>query len=84
MVPLGCGAAYAYQLVCDMRKLDELQSRMSLEAAATTCLGVFLAVLIYPVVQVAGFIGPLQPHYVLILLSALWMGGYLNAYRRYR
>ncbi len=84
LVPIGCGLAYAFQLVHDMQKLDELQTRINLEATATACLGVFIAALVYPVVQSAGFAGPLQPYYVLILLSALWMAGYLNAYRRYR
>jgi hypothetical protein len=61
-----------------------LQLRIHLEAAATACLGVFLAVMVYPVFRIAGFVGELQPYYVLFLLVGLLLFGYLNANRRYR
>ncbi len=83
-VPLGCGVAYTIRLLRDLAKLDELQLRIQLEAAATACLGVFIAALLYPVLQIAGFVGPLQPYYVVFLLVGTLMIGYLNAVRRYR
>jgi hypothetical protein len=83
-VPLVCGAAYAFRLLRDLAKLDELQLRIQLEAAATACLGVFLVTIVYPVFQIAGFVGPLQPYYVIFLLVGLLLAGYLNANRRYR
>ena len=83
-VPVVCGVAYAFRLLRDLAKLDELQLRIQLEAAATACLGVFLVTLLYPILQIAGFVGPLQPYYVIFLLVGLLLAGYLNANRRYR
>ncbi len=83
-VPLVCGVAYAVRLLRDLARLDELQLRIQLEAAATACLGVFLVTILYPVLQIAGFVGPLQPYYVIFLLVGTLLVGYLNANRRYR
>jgi hypothetical protein len=83
-VPLVCGVAYAFRLLRDLARLDELQLRIQLEAAATACLGVFLVTLLYPILQIAGFVGQLQPYYVVFLLVGLLLVGYLNANRRYR
>jgi O-antigen/teichoic acid export membrane protein len=83
-VPIICGLAYMRQMVRDVRQLDELQLRIHLEAAAIACLGVFVAANIYPVMQIAGFVGPLQPYYVVFLLVGLVLVGYVNAIRRYR
>jgi len=83
-VPLVCGVAYSFRLLRDLARLDELQLRIQLEAAATACLGVFLVTIVYPVFQIAGFVGPLQPYYVIFLLVGLLLAGYLNANRRYR
>lgn len=83
-VPVVCGVAYAFRLLRDLARLDELQLRIQLEAAATACLGVFLVTILYPVLQIAGFVGPLQPYYVIFLLVGLLLAGYLNANRRYR
>ena len=83
-IPLVCGAAYAFRLLRDLARLDELQLRIQLEAAATACLGVFLVTIVYPVFQIAGFVGPLQPYYVIFLLVGLLLVGYFNANRRYR
>lgn len=84
IVPVGCGAAYTVRLVRDFARLDELQLRIRLEAAATACLGVLLAVMAYPIFRIAGFVGELQPYYVVFLLVGLLLFGYLNANRRYR
>src|ERR1039457_1053358 len=45
-IPLVCGAAYAFRLLRDLARLDELQLRIQLEAAATACLGVFLVTIV--------------------------------------
>jgi hypothetical protein len=83
-VPVACGIAYTFRLVRDLGRLDELQLRIQLEAAATACLGVFLAAMVYPVFERAGFVGQLQPYYVLFLLLGLLLVGCFNANRRYR
>jgi hypothetical protein len=84
LVPVACSLAYVRQLIRDLRRLDELELRIQLEAAATACLGVFVAAMIYPVMQIAGFVGPLQPYYVVFFLVGLVLVGYFNAIRRYR
>ncbi|HEY1204343.1 MAG: hypothetical protein ABSH46_19230 [Bryobacteraceae bacterium] len=83
-LPLVCGVGYIFRLLRDLARLDELQLRIQLEAAATACLGVFLVTILYPILQFAGFVGPLQPFYVTFLLVGLLMLGYFNANRRYR
>jgi hypothetical protein len=72
------------RLVRDFARLDELQVRVLLEAAATACLGVFLGSLLYPIFRIAGFVGELQPFYVTFLLVGLLLFGSFNANRRYR
>lgn len=84
IVPVALGLVYARQVVRDLKNLDELQVRMQLEGAATACLGVFILSLLYPVLQQAGFVGPMQSYYVVIVLAALLVIGNYNAYRRYR
>ncbi len=84
VIPLACGVAYTFRLLRDLARLDELQLRVQLEAAATACLGVFIAAMVYPIFQIAGFVGQLQAYYVLFLLVGLLLFGYLNANRRYR
>ena len=83
-IPLVCGAAYTFRLLRDLARLDELQLRIQLEAAATACLGVFIAAMVYPIFQIAGFVGQLQAYYVIFLLVGLLLFGYFNANRRYR
>jgi hypothetical protein len=83
-VPVACGVAYIWRLLYGMKQLDELQLRIHLEAAATACVGVFVAAIIYPVFQIAGFIGRLEPYYVVFLIAGLLGMGYFNAVGRYR
>ena len=83
-VPLASATAYIYFLLRDMRRLDELQLRVHLEAASVACLGTFVLMLIYPAIQYAGFVGPLRPVYVVYLMLALVGLGYMNATRRYK
>jgi len=84
LVPLGCGVAYVHFLLRDMRRLDELQLRVHLEAAAVGCLGTFVVMLLYPAVQYAGFLGQLRPVYVVFVLIGSMGLGYANAVRRYK
>lgn len=84
LVPLACGGMYIRYLVRDMQRLDELQLRIHLEATATACVGLFVAAIVFPVVQMAGFAGRLQAYQVVFALVALVLFGYLNATRRYR
>jgi hypothetical protein len=83
-LPLGCGGAFTVRLLRDFARLDELQARILLEASATACLGVFLALFVYPIFRFAGFVGELQPYYVSLLLAGLFLFGSFNAKRRYR
>jgi hypothetical protein len=82
-IPLVCGVAYTFRLLRDLARMDELQLRIQLEAAAIACLGVFIGTIVYPILQFAGFVGPLQAFYVTFLLVGLLLLGYLNAKRRY-
>ncbi len=82
--PLACGLVYIHYLVRDMRRLDELQLRIHLEAAATACVGIFVAAVVFPAVQMAGFVHRLESHYVVFALVLFMLAGYLNAHRRYR
>jgi hypothetical protein len=84
LLPVACGAVWISYLIRDLRLLDELQLRIHLEAAAISCVGIFTGALVYPVVQRAGFVGPLQPRYVLLAVLALAGTGYFMASRRYR
>jgi hypothetical protein len=83
-VPLASAAAYIHFLLRDMRRLDELQLRVHLEAASVACLGTFVLMLIYPAIQYSGFVGQIRPVYVVYMMLALAGLGYLNAVRRYR
>ena len=67
-----------------MRRLDELQLRVQLEAASVACLGTFVLMLLYPAIQYAGFVGQIRPVYVIYVMLALAGLGYLNAVRRYK
>ena len=83
-VPLVSAVAYIHFLLRDMRRLDELQLRVQLEAASVACLGTFVLMLLYPAIQYAGFVGQIRPVYVVYVMLALAGLGYLNAVRRYR
>jgi chromate transport protein ChrA len=79
-----CIALYVRAVIRDMRRLDELQQRIMLEAASVACLGTFGLCLVYPVFKTAGLVGTLQPVVVVFVLAALGGVGYFIALRRYR
>jgi hypothetical protein len=84
LVPLVFSAVYIHYVLRDMRRLDELQRRIHLEAAAVGCLGTFMVMLLYPAVQYAGFLGQLSPVNVVFVLFGCAGLGYVNAVRRYQ
>jgi hypothetical protein len=87
-LPLLCvlaGIAYFRVLFRDFRRYtDELQRRINLEAAVGTCVGIYVAMVVYPVFHKAGLIGPLNYVHVLLLLIVMYAAGYAVAMRRYR
>jgi len=84
-VPLAIGFFYLRAMVRDMRRqMDELQLRIYLEAAAVAVGGLFIFLLIYPMLEAAGFVAGLDPFVVLAVMCGLGVTGYLAARRRYR
>jgi hypothetical protein len=82
--PLVCGFFFVRSLARNLKRLDELQLRIHLEAAATASVGLFIAAVVYPVAQMAGFVGALEPYEVVLALAVLVLFGYISAIRRYR
>ena len=84
-VPLLVGLLYMRAMVGDIRRqMDELQLRIYLEAAAVVVCGLFIIALVYPLLQAARLVGPLDYLVVLVLIVLLGIGGYITAARRYR
>ena len=85
LVPLAVGAQYMRVLVRDTRsQMDELQLRIYLEAAVVVVCGLFILMLAYPVLELAGWVGKLDFFVVLVMIVALGTVGYIAAARRYR
>lgn len=85
VAPLVAGFFYMRAAVKDTRRqLDELQLRIYLEAAAVVVCGLFVLFLTYPLMQTAGWVGPMDESAVLFALIAFGAIGYFTARRRYR
>jgi hypothetical protein len=84
LAPMAFGVLYVARFIRDMREMDELEIRMGMEAAAFALAGVFVLAVAYPVAESAGFVGSLQPHYVILAFSGLAVVGYALAWRRYK
>ena len=85
VVPIVLGLLYMRAMVGDIRRqMDELQLRIYLEAAAVVVGGLFIIALIYPLLEVAHLVGPLDYLAVLVLIAVLGIAGYIIAARRYR
>jgi len=85
VIPLLTGLLYLRAMVDDIRRqMDELQLRIYLEAAAVVVCGLFMVMLIYPLLQAARLVGALDYSIVLVLIVVLGTIGYLSAARRYR
>jgi hypothetical protein len=63
---------------------DELELRINLEAALTACMGMFGALMVYPVARKAGIIPEAGSSAALFVLCGLFFVGYFAARRRYR
>ncbi len=84
-IPLLAGFFYIRAMVTDIRRqMDELQLRIYLEAAAVVVCGLFILMLVYPLLEAAHLVGPLNYLIVLGLIFVLGLVGYLSAVRRYR
>jgi hypothetical protein len=84
-VPLLCGVLYVRAMVDDLRRQrDELQLRIYLEAAAVVLCGLFIVMLIYPLLEAAHLVGPLDSFIVLDIIALLLLVSYVAARRRYR
>src|SRR6266567_7205988 len=67
VLPILFGLLYMRAMVDDIRRqMDELQLRIYLEAAAVVVGGLFIIALIYPLLQAAHFVGPLDYFAVLM------------------
>ena len=85
LAPLGAGFLYMRSMVTDTRRqLDELQLRIYLEAAAVIVCGLFVIILTYPSMMAAGWVGPLDDSFVMLVVFGLGAIGYITARRRYR
>jgi hypothetical protein len=85
VLPLVTGLLYVLSVIRDLRRqVDELQLRLYLEASAVVVCGLFVLMLVFPVLKQAGIIETLDETIVMLLIVGLGIGGYLNARRRYR
>ena len=67
-----------------LRRIDELQRRIHLEALAVAFPTTAIAVFASEYMRKAGAIAQVKPDYVLMLMLVLWAIGFLIAWRRYR
>jgi hypothetical protein len=80
-------AAYAWCIasyVGLVRRADELQRRIHLEALAVAFPTTAIAVFASEYLRKAGAIAQVKPDYVLMLMLVLWAVGFFIAWRRYR
>ena len=67
-----------------VRRADELQRRIHLEALAIAFPTTAIGVVTFEYLRKAGVISQFKPDYVLMLMLVLWAIGFLIAWRRYR
>ena len=85
LIPIGAGTQYMRVLIRDTQgQADELQLRIQLEAAVVIVCGLFIFILVYPLLQLAGWVGQLDYTVVLGVMVVLGIVGYIAAARRYR
>jgi len=83
--PVFAGVFYMNALIGDVRaQMDELQLRIYLEAAAMVVCGLFVLTIVYPGLQAAHLVGPLDWDIVLMFIMTLGIIAYVRAMRRYR
>lgn len=67
-----------------LRRLDEFQKKVHLEAVATSFLSTGVAVFIYGYLQIAHLVGDLQAGLVWIFMLTFYAAGYVIAVSHYR
>lgn len=84
-VPIALAAWFIMVAVRDVRRLDEMQQRIQLEALATAYPVAVLVLFAFGLLKRAGFNVPEAGHPAVLLLTVLpYLIGYARAYRRYR
>lgn len=83
MLAIAPGVGYIVAMVRDVRRLDELQQRIYLEAVSVACAGTFLFTLLYPTLRRAGLAPEMSPTPVALVIVALASVSYLVAKRRF-
>jgi hypothetical protein len=84
LLPLPGNIALFLIILRAVRKLDEFQQRLQLEAVAAAFLSTAVAVFIYGYLQKGQAVGPLHPWLVYVFMFAAYGVGYLTAVVRYR
>ena len=77
------GVLYILTMIRDVRRLDELQQRIYLEAISVAFAGTFLFAILYPTLRKAGFVPSMSPTELSVVMVALATASYLVAKRRY-
>lgn len=83
LLPMLAGAAVAWAILRQMRRLDELQLRVQMEALGFAFAGTALITFSYGFMENAGA-RPLSMFWVWPLMATLWVIGLLVTHRRYR
>lgn len=84
LLPIPANVALIVMIVRNVRKLDEFQRRVHLEAVVIAFLATGLAVLIYGYLQIAQAVGPLNMASVWGFMGIFYVLGYFIAARHYR
>ena len=84
LLPLPGNIALMVLILRAIRRLDEFQQRIQLEAVAFGFLATAIAVFVYGYLQKALATGPLRPWLVYLFMAVTYGIGYLAAARRYR
>ena len=77
------GVLYILTMIRDIRRLDELQQRIYLEAISVAFAGTFLFAILYPTLRQAGVVPAMSPTELSAVMVALATVSYLVAKRRY-
>ena len=84
LLPIPANVALLVMIVRSVRKLDEFQRRVHLEAVLIAFLAAGLAVFIYGYLEMAQAVGPLNMALVWGFMGIFYVLGYFIAARHYR
>lgn len=84
LVPLAAGGGCVWAIVGDMRRMDELQQRIWLEAVSLAFAATVVVLFCEPVFRRAGFVVPLTNDIVSASMMILLVLAMLFSARRYR